>query len=1167
MADGQDSPRSQPSHLRTMLWLALFVAAAFALRSAFNVNEGFDAASGRNLFTGNDPYYHWRTVTHVVQTGTNLNFDPAINYPEGNWNPNPPLWTWTTAPLAVAYEHLHVADPVGTALNTMVAFWGALTIIPIFMIASDLWGRKAGLWAGFFMGISAPHIQRSIWGYADHDAISLFFILLGVALLMRGFRQMQTAIYISKWGSAGAVGTGIASAVRANRNTLVYAALAGISITACAVTWKGYPYALAILAVAAFFQMLLDHLRNRDATVTWLAYLITTGIAALLPWALYYNAIPQHFATTVLPSLYVLGGVFAVGLFLVPTRNLPSILVFPGLLVGAIVGYLGLTLYRPEVAHVIFSGLGYFTQTKLYTTIAEAQRPSIGDVAAAWGFFTFLAAFWGLAHVLRRAYKGQPQFVLMAAWASVSVFLMFAASRFIPNAAPVFCVLMGYVMVRVIAFARPADIRKRFRSGHGQGLVSRSFKSLSFRPVAILLLVFLLFILPNAWLGVDAGMGSDFEQDHGLLKGHSDTCTQGACGIHFGGFGIQQELSVNGPQHGWLEAMQYLAKQDANVVPLEAKPAFIGWWDYGHWATNIGMHPTVADPFQSHYELSGRFLASDSEAEAMDWLSILLLVGDSQGNQGHYTPAVQKLLDDKYPALKAINTGYWYDPEIKILRGNVTDANAFALYEDLATATNKRVGYFGVDDRMGPFATVHDVSRQSGIIYAPIFLANKNPDDYVKTQLTAGSQTFTLKQYGPDPQGGFQRLGAGGERYFDSNTNQEYVSFQGKMYLPGHTPTQDPSATGVQLDGNEYFQPTDAYASTMFARGFGGVAASESSAGNGLSHWRVIYQSISGSICIKADQTGCLASSPARRTALLQYYHGVQVSGTVLDDAKPAAPMAGVTVAFVDGNGAFHGQATTDANGTFEVTAPFSQDNDLKLAVLGAVDPSTGQRPLLVADNVTNLQFPPSVAIPSGAAPVTGIVLTVKRGTVQGRIYIENDVVGSKDSVHFNANNDTVLQDATVSTSPGGGQKAVTTQSDASGNYTLGPLQAGDYTASASLAGYNTNTASVSIKAGAKATADIALTVKLSNVKATFTDYNGTGIPAVPMRIVGPATNSTINTDANGNVTFAPLGAGQYTITVDYATTKDNVAVTYKGHYDLTIVFGGQDQNVIVTRS
>src|SRR5207244_3878530 len=119
--------------------------------------------------------------------------------------------------------------------------------------------------------------------------------------------------------------------------------LAGVAISACAVTWKGYPYTLAILAVAALTQLIVDHLRNRDSTTTWLAYVIATAVAVLLPWLLYYGTITNHFHTTVLPSLYVLLGVIAVGVVLVPTRNLPSIVVFPALLVAAIVGYLALT--------------------------------------------------------------------------------------------------------------------------------------------------------------------------------------------------------------------------------------------------------------------------------------------------------------------------------------------------------------------------------------------------------------------------------------------------------------------------------------------------------------------------------------------------------------------------------------------------------------------------------------------------------------------------------------------------------------------------------------------------------------------------------------------------------------------------------------------------------
>src|SRR5687767_3217394 len=165
MADGSDY-RTQPNFLRTALWLAAFLVLAFTLRSVFSVEAGYHEETGRHLFTGNDPYYHWHTTTHVLETGENLDYDRAINYPEGRDNPNPPLWTWTSALLAAGLKAVDPSsDYVGTALNIMVAFWGALCVVPIYMIGRDLWGRRAGLWAAFFMAVSAPHIQRSIWGY------------------------------------------------------------------------------------------------------------------------------------------------------------------------------------------------------------------------------------------------------------------------------------------------------------------------------------------------------------------------------------------------------------------------------------------------------------------------------------------------------------------------------------------------------------------------------------------------------------------------------------------------------------------------------------------------------------------------------------------------------------------------------------------------------------------------------------------------------------------------------------------------------------------------------------------------------------------------------------------------------------------------------------------
>ena len=147
---GSDSPRMTS----TAIWLGLFFVAALLLRIVFSVGTGFDDGAQRQIFTGNDPYYHDRSLRHLLDTGENLNFDPAINYPEGRSNPNPPLFIWTTAPLAVALEASGADDPTGTALNIMTGVWGALILFPVYILARDLFGRTAALWAAFFSAVS-----------------------------------------------------------------------------------------------------------------------------------------------------------------------------------------------------------------------------------------------------------------------------------------------------------------------------------------------------------------------------------------------------------------------------------------------------------------------------------------------------------------------------------------------------------------------------------------------------------------------------------------------------------------------------------------------------------------------------------------------------------------------------------------------------------------------------------------------------------------------------------------------------------------------------------------------------------------------------------------------------------------------------------------------------
>jgi hypothetical protein len=429
------------------------------------------------------------------------------------------------------------------------------------------------------------------------------------------------------------------------------------------------------------------------------------------------------------------------------------------------------------------------------------------------------------------------------------------------------------------------------------------------------------------------------------------------------------------------------------------------------------------------------------------------------------------------------------------------------------------------DIRMYPFG-----ARSSGIFYAPVYLANKNPDDFLTTTVSSGSTVLTVHQYGVDQAGNSFRLAK--PEYVDSN-GVKWAVHNGYAYQPGQTPLDGyPVSSGVALfSQNEQLTPTQKFANSMYTRGYGSYDGTQP-AGQGLTHWRVVQQSVATYFGIPN----------ARETVLLQYYHGVTVSGRVLDEA--GGPMPGVTVGFVDGTGAFHATAVAGPDGSYSVVAPFSQNNDLKLAVL-----SGGQ----VVYNRTDpqFQFTPEQAAQGGN--LTGIDLHVPFASLTGVAY--QDVDGT---AGFNATAHKPLAGAQVSA----GGKTATTGPD--GHYTIADIAAGSQQVKATLAGYSDASQTTLAKAGQSNTLDIAMTVKQSTVTLRFLD-NGAPVSQVPMTISGAAAR-TATTNAQGNATVI-LAPGAYHVAVDDNLTVNGATQHYVGSADFTVVPGGQPMTVVVNRN
>ncbi len=909
---------------------------------------------------------------------------------------------------------------------------------------------------------------------------------------------------MTDWRHGAARMAGIKASFAHNKTAMLWSTLAGVALSATALTWKGYPYVLAIMAVAVGFQLLWDHVKNKDSTALAAFYLWPMLLVTLIPLP-YYAVYSVFMDTTIMAGIYVLLGVLVVSFVLVPTRDLPSVVVFPALALAALLGLLVMLFVVPTVGQTVFTGLGYFEQTKLFTTIAEAQRSELGRVAASFGFFTFLLAFWGLGRGIKAAWKGDNAHMLMVAWALVAGFMAFAATRFIMNAAPVFAILAAGPIVSLLGMIKLDEVRRRFRQQHGQNQFAAAMKSLNLRSSLGLLAIGFFLVLPNLWLGVDAAVPREVEFENGWSDNDPTTTDR------MGAFGIDFDIKDN----GWLEVLMDLSRLDTDIDNIADRPGFIAWWDYGHWATDIGQHPTVADPFQNHFQLAGRVLAAESEQEAMAWMLILIADNDHDKNGG-YTPEVAAALSAKDPSLLGIGPLNNRDKQMDILAGAVdlTSSDIFPLYDAVTDAAGKEIRYLGVDVRMYPF----DAQRSPGIFYAPAFLANKNPDNFLNYQYVGagGNPTLTVKQYGVDDNGNSYRLDAPD---ITNRQGQPYTVVGGQAYRGTNVPPGGYTQGGTPVEFR--LNPTPAFYQTFYANAFG-HQMNGFVAGDGLEHWRVV--SVGGDGAVK----------------LLEYYTGVEVSGRVVDDA--GMPVPGVEVTFMDGENATHHTAATDENGMYTVTAPFSVDNDLKLVAMnGGME--------IASD--TSIQ-PARGATGALAAPD----LVVERGSVAGNVFEDLNVNNT-----FEAGEG--LTGATVTV----GGMNVTAGAD--GSYTVTGIIPGSVNVQASLDGYTDVSRTVSVQPGTRATQDLPMRAVPSDVDFTLVDQDGP-VAQVQFQIVGADGNSqqrTTNATGMASISLAP---GDYTIRIDgFEVTQDGVTKRYDAEQTVTVARGGAEQafTINVTRT
>jgi dolichyl-phosphooligosaccharide-protein glycotransferase len=1121
----------------TFVLVALAVLLAGALRVTFNYEPAINDGSYR--YAGNDDYYHLRVVQNTQETGGHTVVDPLLNYPVPYRNPRPPLYDWHVAVFGQILGFLSGEASPGEpaleagqyALEWGSAFWGALTVIPIWLIGRATFGNRVGIWAGFLIAASPAHIQRSGFGLGDHDAFIVFFLCLGAYFLVRALQLTRDDNRVERWNSLDSVANGFGTYITTHREGLAYAFLAGVSWAAIGLAWEGFPYVLALYAIYYTFQLISNQVRRRDSTGDALVFATIIGlmIAVTLP----YYWIHGNIGGTLNSMMYLVAILAILGIALIPTRDLPAILVLPGLAVIGVLGLLVLLFVVPDIGRLLLSANGYFNQSKLYSTIAEAQRTELGVFVFSVGFMTFFFAIYGFFAALWRYFKVHERAMLfLVAWGVLSLYMGFAATRFIFNAAPVFSVLGAWTVVRIVDWMNFKERMKSFQSLRHESFFKATRSTFGAKQIFGILLLLFTLVIPNLWFSVDAGIPTEarlnYRQNH---PGSSDLIDN-----RTGAFG-QGFL-----QNDWLVVYGWLADQDQDLAPRD-RPAHMAWWDYGFWEVAIAGHPTVADNFQNGYELSGRFLASQSEKEGIDFMSARLIEGDFfRTRPAGMSSEMSSFLDGFHAGwaakiAQAMPLNQRYDPVYEIFQENLTTLErSVEFYEGLQDVTGFSIEYFLVDNRMLPYDNPQTQGIEAGsILYAPIFLANKNPDDFVQTvYVDARQNEYMVKAYTTDANGNsiqenpVKIVDQTGRCYFvsggllyraDDQCEQIDYSFNGGQ--------------GLQLQGTR-LELKDQYYNTMFYKGFVGgdkpafgdyppeLFQGVGTPGAGLKHFRFV----NGTSSVK----------------LLQYYEGAVVTGKASSSGQS---LTGFQAVAIDPFGFAHDNATIGADGSFKLLAPFNLAGEDKVKIVIRQAGAT-------SGEVANQTVDISLAAARREADYNfSVEFNVQPATLTGIVYEDVNRDGS-----YNASLDKPMDAATVTVD------GKSTPTGADGHFSISDLLPGTKSVQAAKTGYQNGTGGTTIPAGGTGNITIAMRPANIPVNGTLLGQNDAPLASFTVRFeaVNPTADRTSNTtavtNAQGVFTGSLSPGGEYKVIVDDTTIENNVTVRYKGETTIDVPLG-----------
>ncbi|MCL4335364.1 MAG: glycosyltransferase family 39 protein [Candidatus Thermoplasmatota archaeon] len=920
---------------------------------------------------GSDPYYNWRAIEYTIINHHWLYYDNAINYPLGTGNPRTPYFHFLIIMVAyITSPFVHVLTGAEIGLLEIDAVFGGLLIIPVYLMGKELFGKRAGLIGAVIYTLIPSNLTSGILSDGRMHTPELIFAFFTIYFFQMALNKVNKTRIIENLTDLRSYVSSIKRFIGSNMLSVIYILLAGTSMAALMLAWQGYAYIEAIIVIYIFIQYIFNILTRKPSGYLFLFsilfMLIAFGIGSY-----YYVGIGD--ARSWLYNEIYLGIVtVAFGFLVTAVSRRPWLVSISIIAIISVLGFAAIDILKHGLITYLISGAGYFVKTRVYSTIAEAAAPPLGQYIGGFGAAEFIIGISGLAYILYYFAKNRKDSIFfMFIFSIISIYMSFAAARFNITAAPVYAILGAGLLVYLADVVRLYEIKNR-RATEQMG-IKKSIKG-NIKPIHVffVVLIVLALLIPSGFTMVDAAVPANNaaslnNQIYNSLPSFLRPSNYSSSSDNFvGSYGV----GIINSSYPLSQAFEWLATQNTNV-PLCQRPAFVSWWDYGFEEVIQGKHPSVADDFQQGYQVAGQVLLSQNESQIIGLFLAREVQGSYEKNNSRITPALFNTLATYLGSKEAKNIeSYIQDPSKysyivlsdPSVYGNYSSVigpqnTYFALvagqlaedyplstivnaYQAVSSLTGSFIQYIGVT-AAGSSSLFPYSGNDTGIFYAPSYLSDHStytyegevvPYEFYNIIAETSNATYPLKDL---------PTGASVTGYQIQYTPEFYNTtiYRAVIGYPPSAVGQTGGIPGIDYDQSNLSAMPAWNMSNFIVEYYPVLYNPYKDYKAHISDFRIISLQQGYKYATEKNGTVFMFSPMSELVTdsnpILAYYPGATVTGRVT--TSTGAPVSGVLVTIYDQYGIPHEYVRTNRQGYYNLTA--LPGNDTVLISEGKMSP------------------------------------------------------------------------------------------------------------------------------------------------------------------------------------------------------------------------------------